>query len=233
MTNYQKLSVFAVLFAFTFVGLQAQQTTGTISGVVKDETGAVLPGVEVTSRNTGTEATRTAISDDEGRYRLPQLAPGEYELRAELAGFQTAVLQNISLSVGQTAVLGVTLQVGEISEQVVVSAEVALVDTTSGSVSALVDTNQIRDLPLNARSFVELAALQEGVIIPPERQPGNQRRYGAKDHHCRSSSPQQRRASGWDRHQESPGEHAGIRYRRYAGSGHGARICGFDQRLHG
>ena len=67
---------------------------------------------------------------------------------------------------GQTAVLGVTLQVGEISEQVVVSAEVALVDTTSGSVSALVDTNQIRDLPLNARSFVELAALQEGVIIP-------------------------------------------------------------------
>ena len=166
MTNYQKLSVFAVLFAFTFVGLQAQQTTGTISGVVKDETGAVLPGVEVTSRNTGTEATRTAISDDEGRYRLPQLAPGEYELRAELAGFQTAVLQNISLSVGQTAVLGVTLQVGEISEQMVVSAEVALVDTTSGSVSALVDTNQIRDLPLNARSFVELAALQEGVIIP-------------------------------------------------------------------
>ena len=166
MTIYQRFSMFAVLFVFTFAGVFAQQTGGTISGVVKDETGGVLPGVEVTARNTGTEATRTAISDDEGRYWLPQLAPGDYELRAELAGFQTAVLQNISLSAGQTAVLGVTLRVGEISEQVVVSAEVALVDTTSGTVSALVDSNQIRDLPLNARSFVELAALQEGVILP-------------------------------------------------------------------
>ena len=166
MTNYQKLSVFAILFVFTFAGVYAQQTSGTISGVVKDETGGVLPGVELTTRNTGTEATRTVISDDEGRYRAARLAPGDYELRAELAGFQTAVLQNIGLSAGQTAVLGVTLRVGEISEQVMVSAEVALVDTTSGTVSALVDSNQIRDLPLNARSFVELAALQEGVIIP-------------------------------------------------------------------
>ena len=166
MTIYQRLSISAILFVFTFAGVYAQQTSGTISGVVKDETGGVLPGVEVTARNTGTEASRTVISDDEGRYRAARLAPGDYELRAELAGFQTAVLQNISLSAGQTAVLGVTLRVGEISEQVMVSAEVALVDTTSGTVSALVDSNQIRDLPLNARSFVELAALQEGVIIP-------------------------------------------------------------------
>jgi len=166
MTTCQRLSVFAVLFVFTFAGVYAQQTSGTISGVVKDETGGVLPGVELTARNTGTEATRTVISDDEGRYRTARLAPGDYELRAELAGFQTAVVQNISLSAGQTAVLGVTLRVGEISEQVMVSAEVALVDTTSGTVSALVDSRQIRDLPLNARSFVELAALQEGVIIP-------------------------------------------------------------------
>jgi len=165
MTSYHKLFLFAVLFVFTFAGVYAQ-TGGTISGVVKDETGGVLPGVEVTARNTGTEASRTVISDDEGRYRVVQLAPGDYELRAELSGFQTAVLQDISLSAGQTAVLGVTLRVGEISEQVVVSAEVALVDTTSGTVSALVDSNQIRDLPLNARSFVELAALQEGVILP-------------------------------------------------------------------
>jgi len=166
MTTYQRLSVFAILFVFTFAGVYAQETTGHISGVVKDETGGVLPGVEVTARNTGTEATRTVISDDEGRYRLPNLSPGDYELRAELAGFQTAILQDISLSLAQRAVVGVTLKVGEISEQVVVSAEVALVETTTGTVSALVDRQQISNLPLNGRDWSELAALQEGVVIP-------------------------------------------------------------------
>lgn len=115
--TYRTLSVLAILLVFTFVGLNAQQTTGTISGVVQDETGGVLPGVEVTARNTGTGSTRTVISDDEGRYRIPQLAPGEYELRAELAGFQTAVLQEVGLSMAQEAVVTVTLRVGAITEQ--------------------------------------------------------------------------------------------------------------------
>ncbi len=127
---YRTLSVFTVLLVFAFSGLNAQQITGTISGVVSDETGGVLPGVEVTARNTETEASRTVISDDEGRYRVSQLAPGSYELRAELAGFQTAVLQDIGLSMAQEAVIGVTLRVGAITEQVVVSAEVSLVETT-------------------------------------------------------------------------------------------------------
>jgi len=166
MTTYQRLSVFAILFVFTFAGVYAQETTGNISGVVKDETGGVLPGVEVTARNTGTEATRTVISDDEGRYRLAQLAPGDYELRAGLTGFQTAVLQGISLSLAQKAVVGITLRVGSISEQVVVSAEVSLVETTSATVAALVESNQIRRLPLNGRDFIQLAALQEGVVVP-------------------------------------------------------------------
>ncbi|MCH8183706.1 MAG: carboxypeptidase regulatory-like domain-containing protein [Proteobacteria bacterium] len=104
---YRTLAVCTILLVFAFTGLNAQQTTGTISGVVSDETGGVLPGVDVTARNTGTEATRTVISDDEGRYRLSQLSPGDYELRAELAGFQTAILQDISLSVAQGAVIAV------------------------------------------------------------------------------------------------------------------------------
>ena len=164
--TYRQLLTCAILFGLTIACAYAQEITGTISGVVSDETGGVLPSVEVTSRNTGTEATRTAISDDEGRYRLSQLPPGDYEVRAALVGFRTAVLQNISLSVGQQAVIGITLRVGAISEQVVVSAEVALVDTTSGSVANLVDNEQVRNLPLNGRDFIELAALQEGVVTP-------------------------------------------------------------------
>ncbi len=163
---YRTLSVLAILLVFAFTGLNAQQISGTISGVVSDETGGVLPGVELTARNTGTEATRTVISDDEGRYRISQLSPGSYELRAELAGFQTALLQDISLSMAQDAVVGITLRVGEISEQIVVSAEVSLIETTSASVAALVDSQQVRDLPLNGRDFIQLAALQEGVVMP-------------------------------------------------------------------
>jgi len=165
ITNRALLAM-SVVLVFTLVGVHAQQTMGTISGVVQDETGGVLPGVEVTARNTETETTRTVISDDEGRYRLSQLAPGAYELRVELSGFQTALLQGITLSMAQEAVVGITLSVGEITEQVVVAAEVSLVDTTSATVAALVDNRSIRDLPLNGRDFIQLASLQEGVVTP-------------------------------------------------------------------
>ena len=143
--RHQHWLVLTLAVIFTFAAVNAQ-TTGTVSGVVQDETGGVIPGAEVTAVNTGTSATRTVISDDAGRYRIPQLAPGSYELRAELSGFQTAVLQDISLSMAQEAVVGITLRVGAISEQVVVSAEVSLVDTRSATVAALVDSQQIRDL---------------------------------------------------------------------------------------
>jgi outer membrane receptor protein involved in Fe transport len=172
---HRVFSVIIILVVFSFVGVYAQQTAGIISGVVKDETGGVLPGVSLTARNTGTEATRTVISDDEGRYRLPQLVPGDYELQAELAGFQTAVLQGITLSMAQEAVVSVTLRVGEISEQVVVSAEISLIETTTANVGALVDNQTIRDLPLNGRDFMQLAALQEGVVTPMS---GNRTRTG-------------------------------------------------------
>ncbi len=109
MTTNRVFLAISILWVFSFVGIYAQQTTGTISGTVADETGGVLPGVSLTARNTETEAMRTVISDDEGRFRLPQLSPGTYELRAELAGFQTALLQGINLSMAQEAVVSVTL----------------------------------------------------------------------------------------------------------------------------
>ncbi|MBI2821349.1 MAG: carboxypeptidase regulatory-like domain-containing protein [Acidobacteria bacterium] len=160
------LSLFTMVCVLSVVGVSAQQTTGTISGIVKDETGGVLPGVSVAARNTGTGVTRNAITDDEGRYRLPQLVPGSYELVAELSGFQTAVVEEIILSVAQEAVIGITLRVGEIADRVVVSAEVPLVETTTANVGALVDQETIRDLPLNGRDFIQLASLQEGVVVP-------------------------------------------------------------------
>ena len=150
-------------------------TSGTVLGTVQDSTGAVLPGAEVTATHLGTATSRTAISNDEGRYLVSNLGLGDYEIAASLPGFQTAVQTGIEITIDRRALVNFTLNVGEITERVVVSGEAPLVETTSASVANLVDSQQIRDLPLNGRDFIQLAALQEGVVIAPlaSRQAGD------------------------------------------------------------
>lgn len=141
----------------------AQVTTGTIQGTVKDEQGAIIPGVEITIRNLDTGVARTLVSDDQGRYLASDLGLGNFEVRAELAGFQAAVRRGITLTIGQVAAVDLALQVGEVTEEVVVMGEAPLVETTQSSIAQVVDDKKIRDLPLNVRSYAELATLQVGV----------------------------------------------------------------------
>lgn len=165
------------LLVFYAGHLSAQVTTASISGAVSDDSGAVLPGVSVTVKNLDTGLVRALITDDEGRYRALELALGNYEVQAELAGFQTLVRGGIKLTLGREAILDMTLKVGEISEKIVVHGEAALVETTSSTLTGLVDDKKIRDLPLNGRSFTELALLQEGVAAASNlsgSQPGNE-----------------------------------------------------------
>ncbi|MBI4454344.1 MAG: TonB-dependent receptor [Acidobacteria bacterium] len=145
----------------------AQITTASISGTIKDETGAVLPGVSLTVTHLDTGRTSATISDDQGRYRILNLALGNYRVNAELVGFQTTVRGGVTLSVGQEAVVDLTLRVGEITDKVEVTGEAPLVETTTSTLRALIDQNQIRDLPLNGRDFSQLAQLQAGVYAPP------------------------------------------------------------------
>ncbi|MBI4455456.1 MAG: TonB-dependent receptor [Acidobacteria bacterium] len=142
----------------------AQVTTGTIQGTIKDEQGAIIPGVEVTVINLDTGVARTVVTDDAGRYLASNLGLGSYEVRAVLAGFQTAVRRGITLTIGQVAVVDLILAVGEVTEEVVVMGEAPLVETTQSSISQVVDERMIRDLPLNVRSYSELATLQVGVV---------------------------------------------------------------------
>jgi hypothetical protein len=117
------------------------------------------------------------ISDDRGSYRAVLLPVGPYEVRAELPGFQTTVRSGLSLTVGREAVVNLELRVGEITEQVFVTGEASLVETTQSTVSDLVDARKIRDLPLNGRDFAQLAMLQAGVvnsISAPRSQIGNE-----------------------------------------------------------
>ncbi len=157
------------LVSFMLIGLMQvsgllAQGTGTILGTVQDESQAVLPGVSITATHLETNQSRTAISDDEGRYRLVQLPLGTYEVAAELTGFSTGVRRPIAITVGREAVVDFSLSVGQITERVVVTGEAPLVETTSAVTSGLVDDRQIRNLPLNGRDFVQLALLQEGVV---------------------------------------------------------------------
>ncbi|MBI4483309.1 MAG: TonB-dependent receptor, partial [Acidobacteria bacterium] len=143
------------------------QTTGSISGVVKDTTGGVLPGVEVTLTHVATGQAREVVTDDEGRYSATNLAIGTYEVKAVLAGFQASVHRGIVLTIGREAVVDMVMQVGEISEQVTVTGDAPLVETRTSQVSGLVELRQIQNLPLNGRDFSQLVTLQAGVATPP------------------------------------------------------------------
>ena len=143
--------------------IQAQVTTGTILGAVTDASGAVVPGATVTIRNVETGISRTLTTDSAGRYTAPQLALGRYDVTAEAAGFQTMVRQGIELTVGRQAAVDFAMRVGTVAEQVTVVGEAPLIEATTSTVSGLVNPQQMRDLPLNSRSFEQLAYLQPNV----------------------------------------------------------------------
>ncbi|MBI3894430.1 MAG: TonB-dependent receptor [Acidobacteria bacterium] len=151
----------------------AQVTTATISGTVTDNTGAVIPGAVVTGTNVETGFTRTVESDPRGVYHLRQLPVGTYTVKVEMAGFQAAVRDGIKLTVGQEAGLNFSLNIGAVAEVITITGEAPIVETTTSSLSALVDDRQIRALPLNGRDFTQLLTLQVGAIEADRKGGGN------------------------------------------------------------
>jgi len=143
--------------------LPAQAGTATISGTVTDPTGAAIAGAAIQVKNVGTGVAQSTKTDAQGRYRVPELLIGSYQVQASQAGFQTTVHGGLTLTVGSQPVVDFALPVGQQQQQVNVTGEVSQVDTTSASVSSLVDQAQMRDLPLNGRNFEQLLSLSPGV----------------------------------------------------------------------
>ena len=141
----------------------AQLPTATIAGVVKDSSGAVIPGVTVTATNSETGQTRSGQTSNDGAYRFPALRVGTYDVRAEHPGFQVRVQQGQRISVGDEALLNFTLDIGAVTETVSVTAEAPIVNTTSGTLGSLVNSETMTDLPLNGRNWNDLTLLQVGV----------------------------------------------------------------------
>ena len=165
MTSKARMGAFVLASVALCVGVAAAQSTSAAAhGVVSDQTGAVLPGVTVTAKHLDTGTVRVVVTDQGGRYVLPRLPVGAYELTAELAGFQASIRRGLVLAVGQDIALNFSLGIGEVSETVVVTQEAPIVDTATPAVSTVVTSRQIREMPLNGRDFVQLATLQAGVV---------------------------------------------------------------------
>src|SRR5947208_684986 len=158
------LTEIVVLIVFEPWQAFAQTATATIVGVVKDSSGALMPGVSISVKHTETGQTRTTISTDSGAYNVPLLPVGAYEITTTMPGFKRQVRSGINLVVGQEAVVDLTLEVGANAEQVTVTGDAPLVNTTTASVSGLVNERQVKDLPLNGRSFDNLITLNAGAI---------------------------------------------------------------------
>src|SRR5579872_4111739 len=145
-------------------GLLSAQVSAAISGRVEDATGSPVNGVSVTVKSVETGATRSATTDADGNFRLLSLPIGQQELKVEKPGFKAIDRTGINLAVGQEAVVNLQLEVGDLVQQVTVVAEAPVVNTTTSSVSGLVSEREVKDLPLNGRSFDNLIALNPGAI---------------------------------------------------------------------
>ncbi len=162
------VKIFAVsitLFFSLFLAVAgySQVTGATLSGTVTDASGAVVPGAQVSARDTATSITRDVTADSAGLYSIPNLLPGVYEVRVSAKGFSTALQSGLSLAVGQQQQLNFSLKVGETSTTVEVSEAAPQVELTSSTLTGQVESETVRELPLNGRDWTQLATLQPGV----------------------------------------------------------------------
>jgi len=147
------------------------QATAQISGTVRDASGAVLPGVQVTAAQTETGISRMTVTNETGFYVLPSLPLGPYRLEAALMGFRTFAQSGIVLRVGSSPVIDVRMEVGQVAQTVEVQAEVAAIETRSLGVGTVVESQRVLDLPLNGRQPTDLITLS-GLAIQTSSSPG-------------------------------------------------------------
>ncbi len=155
----------ALMLGLLAVSSHGQTVGGTISGIIKDQTGAILPGVKVSIKNMATGVTRTVTTNDEGFYRAPNLLPGQYEVTASATGFATEVQKDITLTVGAERVVNLVMRLGELAEEIVVTGGASAIELGTSALSHVVDARTIRELPLNGRDWTQLATLQPGVAV--------------------------------------------------------------------
>jgi hypothetical protein len=163
MPSAKTLTLFVVTL-LTSLNVAGQQITGSIRGAVVDPSGAIVQAATVTAKQTETGLARSSVTDRQGEYVLVELPIGHYQLEVRAPGFQKYLQQGISLDVNESATVGIHLKLGAETQQVEVSADAALVQSTVSSLGQTVMEHEILDLPLDGRNFSQLGTLQPGVV---------------------------------------------------------------------
>src|SRR5215813_9237395 len=163
MTN-KRICILLVMTFVCALQLHAQETRATISGAIADVSGAAIPGASITATEVRTGVKTSTISDETGHFNIPFLAPGEYQVAAELAGFRPYLRRGIQLATGDHPILDIKLEVGQFSQEVSVTEAASLVDVADSVTGQSITTKQVEDIPLNGRNPMMIAQLAIGVI---------------------------------------------------------------------
>src|SRR5246500_3899670 len=158
------LPILALLFSCLGLPFSGAQVSANLSGLITDPSGAAVLAASVTARNLDTGVAHTAPTDQSGRYRLFALPVGPYEVRVTKHGFAEGIRTGVRLAVGQEANVDVALRIGEVSEQIMVSEDAPVVSLTTQDVSGVVAEKQVKDLPLNGRSYDLLLTLNPAIV---------------------------------------------------------------------
>ena len=191
VTGVGLATIMLLLLVGTEKGL-AQTTTATLSGVVTDESGAVLSGAHVVVMNSETGVQRSVSTNEKGYFLVSELPPGSYQVTVSQTGFETLVRKGITLAVGQTVNLPLAVKVGAVTQQVTVTAEAPAVNTASSAVAGVVEEKRIEEMPLNGRDFSQLPLVEPGAVAIRNGQTGVTAGFGTRiamggsrpDHPC-------------------------------------------------
>ncbi len=176
--NYLRRLI-AILSMLLPIAVRAQNTSGNITGRITDPSGAVIPDAHIAVTNLGTGEARSVTTDDSGNFTATLLLPGRYSVTAGHAGFKNVVQTGINLEINQTVRADLTLTPGDVQENVEITANALTLDTDSASVSQIIDSKQIAELPLNGRNFISLVFLDPSAVQTGGEQSSN--RYGEGD----------------------------------------------------
>jgi hypothetical protein len=156
-----------LLWSLALCGIAYGQSTASLNGAVTDQTSNAVPNAKVTVINEATNAQSTSQTDAAGSFLFPTLPIGLYRIEVSAPGFETGVVKDLKLEVATSVTRNIQLKVGQVTEEVVITAEAALVDTTSNSVGQVINDKTVQDIPLNGRHFTDLSLLTPGTMTPP------------------------------------------------------------------
>ncbi len=212
-TSRWKIAVFVALFSAVVPRGAFAQATASISGVVKDAQGAVLPGVSVVIKNDASGQSQDLTTDAEGRYQASALGAGSYTVTAILAGFKTATSKGVRVAPGQPVSIPLTLEIGQLEETVVVTSSSELINTENGTVAATLNSDQLTRMPTATRNALNAVAFLPGVNVDGH-QPrlDDQRPAGELPEHHHRRREQQR---------QLPAQHGRLLRVRHAAAGRG------------